>query len=183
MKVTFALLLAAACLNAQQIHIQLDRSQTKIGFTLGDVLHTVHGTFQLTEGNISVDPATGKAAGRLIVSANSGDSGSHARDSRMTNTVLQAAEFPQISFMPDRIDGKLNLTGDSAFQLHGAFGLHGGTHELTMAVKSHIEAGRVTASARFDVPYVDWGLKDPSTLFLKVNHIVQIEVNAAGATE
>lgn len=152
-----------------------------ISFRLGDVLHTVHGTFKLTNGELWFDSSTSKAGGRLIVAAGSGDTGSHARDSRMNKNVLKSDRFTDITFSPDRIDGKVDLTGDSAFQLHGLFGIHGVTHELTTSVKSHFAGNRLNASSTFDVPYVKWGLKDPSTLFLKVNNTVQIQIETAGS--
>ena len=39
------------------------------------------------------------------------------------------------------------------------------------------------AHAKFDVPYVNWGMKDPSTLFLKVDNSVQISIAAAGVLQ
>jgi polyisoprenoid-binding protein YceI len=165
---------------SQQVHIELDPNATKIGFTLGDVLHTVHGAFKLTKGEMEFDPATGKAGGWLIVSANTGDSGSHARDSRMAKNVLQTDQYPDITFVPDRIEGKINNPGDSDIQLHGLFGIHGATHDLTMHVKSHLSENRMTATATFEVPYVKWGLKDPSTFVLRVSNLVQIEITAVG---
>ncbi|HSU32152.1 MAG TPA: YceI family protein [Bryobacteraceae bacterium] len=168
---------------AQPLHVKLDPNQTKINFILGDVLHTIHGTFKLGDGDIWIDAATGKAGGRITVSADTGDSGSRARDSRMDKSVLQTSKFPEITFAPDRIDGQLNEAGESTFHLHGLFGIHGATHDLTMIVKSHIEGNRVTANADFDVPYVKWGMKDPSTLFLRVDKMVRIEIAAAGKSE
>ena len=53
-------------------------------------------------------------------------------------------------------------------RLHGQFTIHGGAHEVTMAVKAHIENQRLTATIDFQVPYVQWGMKNPSTLFLRV---------------
>ncbi|MDQ2712155.1 MAG: YceI family protein [Acidobacteriota bacterium] len=168
---------------AQQAHVVLDTNATKVNFTLSDVLHTVHGVFRLTKGDFWVDPPTGKAGGEMIVGAATGDSGSHSRDGRMKKNILQTDQYSEITFRPDRIDGNLSLSGDSAFKLHGLFTIHGAAHELTMNVKSHIEAGRVAATADFDVPYVQWGMKDPSTLFLRVNNAVTIDIEAVGRTQ
>ena len=46
-----ALLAAADSIPAQPgTSVVLDPAQTSVEFTLGDVLHTVHGTFRLTSG-------------------------------------------------------------------------------------------------------------------------------------
>ncbi len=175
------LLLAATSLFAQHTQVRLDTQVTKVNFTLGDVLHTVHGTFQLTKGELWLDPTSCKAGGTLIVNGASGDSGSHARDSRMSRNILEASLYPQITFTPDRIDGRVDLSGHSEFKLHGVFTIHGVSHELTMNVKANIDGPRLTATADFSVPYVQWGMKNPSTLFLRVNDAVPIEIDAVGA--
>jgi polyisoprenoid-binding protein YceI len=114
------------------------------------------------------------------VNALSGESGSGARDSRMHKNILESAKFADITFAPDRVEGKVNLQGDSEVRLHGQFTIHGGTHEITMNVKSHMEQQRLTASITFPVPYVQWGMKNPSTMFLRVNNTVEIAIQAAG---
>lgn len=183
MKAVLLTVLTAAPLFTQPIHVKLDPDRTTILFTLPDVLHTVHGTFKLTEGDVWIDPATGRAGGRVVVNAARGDSGSHARDSRMEKNILQAQLFPQITFSPDRLEGTVAAAGDSSFQLLGDFAIHGLSHRLALAVKSHIDGGRVTATASLEVPYVSWGMKDPSTLFLRVSDTVQIQISAVGRTD
>jgi polyisoprenoid-binding protein YceI len=98
----------------------------------------------------------------------------------MEKNILQADLYPEIKFSPNRIEGKVNLSGQSEFKLQGLFSIHGGTHELTMSVKSEIQGDRVKATASFDVPYVEWGMKNPSTLFLRVKGTVPIEIQAVG---
>lgn len=184
MKFVLPLLLAAgSLLLGQKTQIKLNTDITKVNYTVADVLHTVHGTFKLTTGDLWVDPASGKAGGALVVNGKSGSSGSHARDSRMHKNILESEIYPEITFAPDRIDGKLALSGHSEFKLHGIFTIHGGSHELTMNVKSDINGKHIIASASFDVPYVKWGLKNPSTLFLRVNETVPIEIDAVGEIE
>ena len=74
-----AVLLFASVANiasAAETTVTFDPAHTSVDFTLGDVLHTVHGSFKLKNGTISFDPATGKATGVFVVDATSGDSGS-----------------------------------------------------------------------------------------------------------
>jgi polyisoprenoid-binding protein YceI len=157
----------------------LDPSQTRVEFTLGDVLHTVKGTFQLVSGSLRLDAATGQASGELIVDARSGDSGSKARDKRMHANVLQSDRYPQITFRPDRVDGRLAAEGKSQVELHGVFGIHGADHELTVPATVEAAGGIYNVTATFAVPYVKWGMKNPSTLLLRVSDTVEITVHTA----
>jgi polyisoprenoid-binding protein YceI len=140
----FALSLTSTAV-AQEAVLELDPAQTQVGFTLGDVLHTVHGTFKLKRGTVRFDPATGHAGGLVVVDATSGDSSSHARDHKMNKDILESAQYPEITFTPQ-----------------------------------HLEGEQLTADTHFTIPYVSWGLKNPSTLFLRVNDTVDITIHAAG---
>jgi polyisoprenoid-binding protein YceI len=171
-----ALLLAAASLPAQETALQFDPAQTHVAFTLADVLHTVHGQFVLKRGTIRFDPQTGKASGELVVDAGTGNSGSAARDRRMTQNILEFVKFPEIVFRPDRVQGKVEPKGSSQVELHGIFLIHGQRHELVMPVQVQADGGQYTAAAHFTVPYVQWGMKNPSTLFLRVSDKVDIDI-------
>ncbi len=170
----------AGLASAEHFRLHLDRSQTQVHFTLGDVLHTVHGVFKLKSGDLWFDPSTGQVGGQIVVDALSGESGSEARDSRMHKNILESAMYPEIMFVPDRIEGKVNLEGDSAVSLRGQLTIHGAAHELTMNVKAHVDHQHLTAEIGFPVPYVKWGMKNPSTLFLRVKDTVEIGIQASG---
>ena len=176
-RLIFASLFAAALLPAQPVELQMDAAQTKVEFTLGDVLHTVHGAFALKRGDLRFDPATGKAEGELVVDAASGNSGSNARDSRMKNNILETDRFPEIVFRPDRVEGKVAPQGASQVQLHGIFSIHGQDHEIAFPAAVEGSGGQYQVTAHFEVPYVKWGMKNPSTLFLRVNDKVEITIH------
>jgi len=71
----FVLLVTSYAAFAQQRSFTFDPPQTRVDFTLGDVLHTVHGEFRLKRGTIQLDSSSGTASGELVVDATSGDSG------------------------------------------------------------------------------------------------------------
>jgi len=165
---------------AQEEMLELDTAQTRVGFTLGDVLHTVHGTFKLKRGVIKFDPATGHASGLVVVDATSGDSGSHARDHKMHKEVLESAQYPEVTFAPDQIQAQVSGQADSQVHVRGIFNLHGANHPLTLVVQVHLAGNQLTADTHFAIPYASWGLKNPSKFFLRVNDTVDISVHAVG---
>jgi hypothetical protein len=79
------------------------------------------------------------------------------------------------------LDGKLALSGPSDVQLHGVLSLHGGDHDLIVPVRVEIAGDQWKGSTRFQVPYIEWGLKDPSNFLLKVKPNVEIELELAGS--
>ena len=165
-------------LEAGPFEVLFDPSTTHVKFTLGDVLHTVHGEFRLRSGAMRFDPVSGDTSGAIVVDAASGHSGSTARDSRMHKNILESSKYPEITFAPDHLSGAFKPLGASDLQLHGSFSIHGASHEITVPVHVQAQKGQLTISAQFAVPYVKWGMKNPSTLLLRVNDIVEIVVDA-----
>ena len=174
------ILAAAAPANAQPCTLELDPAETRIEYTLADVLHTVHGTFRLKRGTLRFDPETGKADGLIEVDAASGDSGSAARDRRMKRNVLETQRYREITFRPTAMHGRLAAEGESKVEVVGRFGLHGAEHDITVPAVVRISGGRLTADLQFAVPYVAWGLKDPSTFVLRVGKEVGIRLHTSG---
>jgi polyisoprenoid-binding protein YceI len=156
----------------------IDPAQTKVEFTLGSLLHTVHGDFHLKRGTLSFDPQSGKASGEIVVDASSGESGSEARDKRMHAAILEITRYPEITFRPDRVDGRVASEGKSEVQLHGVFAIHGVEHEILLPVTVDAGGGQYNVIGIFEVPYVKWGMKNPSTLMLRVDDKVEITIHS-----
>jgi polyisoprenoid-binding protein YceI len=178
--VTAFVFLIATLSFAQQQVFQLNPAQSEVNFTLSDVLHTVHGKFQLKSGVLRFDNATGVASGELIVDATTGDSGSNARDKKMKRDILETDKFPTIVFRPQKITGTVAPSGGSQVQMQGIMTLHGQPHPMTLVVPVQVDGNSASALVHFDVPYQEWGLKNPSTLFLRVSNTVNIDVHAVG---
>jgi polyisoprenoid-binding protein YceI len=165
---------------AQPITLLCNPAQTTAKFTLGDVLHTVHGDFKVKSCELHFDPASSKIDGTMVFDAASGQSGSVGRDRKMHKEVLESARYPEISFRPDRVDGNIAPTGVSPVRIHGMFAIHGAEHEMTSPVEVKFDSGHWTASAHFPVPYAKWGMKNPSVFLLRVGDTVDIELQAGG---
>jgi len=178
-------LLSAATLfaTAQTTTFHLDPAETSVKFTVGDVLHTVHGTFKLDHGWLQFEPSSGKISGEIVVDAKSGGSGSGMRDRKMHKEVLESEKYPEISFRPDRIEGTVADQGKSSVKVHGMFRIHGVDREIDVPAEVEMLSGRWTATVHFTVPYAKWGMKNPSTLFLRVDDSVQIDLALAGSAQ
>jgi polyisoprenoid-binding protein YceI len=168
---------------AHQITLSVDPSQTKVHYVVDTTLHTVHGTFTLKSGSLQFDPQTGKAAGAIVVNAASGESGNSSRDQRMHKEILETVKYAEATFRPTQIEGQVSLTSPSDFKVRGIISLHGTDHELVVPVHSEFTGGQWKGTAKFDIPYIQWGIKDPSNFFLKVKPTVNVELELAGVTK
>lgn len=158
----------------------LDPAQTEIHWKLSG-LHPVHGTFKLKSGEFFFNPKTGTAEGEILVDATTGESGNAARDKRMQNEVLESNRYPAIFYHPTEIKGPFKAgEGTQDLTAEGTFNIHGADHPLELPLKVQISADTATATTRFTVPYVEWGMKNPSRLLLRVSKQVEIEVSAKG---
>lgn len=177
----FCAIVFSAPVQAQSITLNLDPARTQITFTLGATLHTVEGSFKLKNSAIQFNPATGKASGDIVVDATSGESGNNSRDRKMHKSVLESQNYPEIVFVPERVQGQVLLSGESHVQIQGLVKLHGGQHEITIPADIQVTGAQLTANLHFAVPYVEWGLKDPSTFVLHVEKKVDVAIRVAGS--
>lgn len=174
-----SLLFAASAL-AQRQAFTVDPSASQVAFALAGSGHHVNGTFHVESGSIDFDPTAHTISGSVVVAAGSGNSGEASRDKKMNNEVLDVAHYAEVTFVPQKFDGAIASTGDSTIQVSGTFTLHGTPHDLTVPIEIHIDGGALTAKAHFVVPYVKWGLKDPSVFILKVAKEVDLDLTLTG---
>ena len=160
----------------------LDPAKTEIKFSVNSTLHTVHGSFNLKRGSIQLDPETGKASGEIVIDLPSGASGNGSRDKRMHKELLESLKYPEAIFTPDRIEGHIAPQGASEIDVHGVFRIHGADHELALHLQVQGSGGgQYIATTHFTIPYIEWGMKNPSNFLLKVDNKVEIEVRAESA--
>jgi len=175
------LLLAATALAQKPQNpfaVTLDPATTAIHWTLNTTIHTVHGTFKLKSGAFRIDPATGDASGLIVIDATSGESGDSSRDKRMHAAIIESPQYPTITFRPTHVDGLIDLSAAGPVTVHGIFTLHGQDHPLQITVNLHPQAPAVALSTHFTVPFVAWGLKDPSTFVFRTDKEVLLDIDA-----
>jgi polyisoprenoid-binding protein YceI len=166
-----------------EIALTLDPAQTKVHFNVDSTLHMVHGTLALKSGSLQFDPQTGKSSGSIVVNAVSCETGNSSRDQRLHKEILETGKFAEATFRPSQIDGQVSLTSPSDFKLKGIITLHGTDHELVADVHSEFSGDHWKGTAKFDVPYTKWGIKDPSNFLLRVKPVVNVELELSGSTK
>jgi polyisoprenoid-binding protein YceI len=169
---------AVAQEKASGLDFNLDPANTVIHWTLNTNVHVVHGTFKLENGTVHIDPATGNATGLIVIDATSGNSGDSARDKRMDNVVLETAKYPIITFRPTRVEGKVDLNAPGPITVDGVMTLLGQDHPMQLTVSLHPKEAGLASQVHFIVPYVAWGLKDPSFMMFRTDKQVAIDIEA-----
>jgi polyisoprenoid-binding protein YceI len=169
--------------HAQQSVVTLDPGNTNIDFTLEATLHTVHGNFELKSGQIRFDPSSGSAEGSIVIDATSANTGNHSRDQNMHGEILESARFPEIIFTPNSMKNADFLTpgrrGTAEVEVSGTVRLLGQDHDAVLKISVQPEEdGQMKISTRLSVPYVKWGLKNPSTFLLRVSDTVEVDIQA-----
>jgi len=173
------LLAPVALAQHQTFVVNPDASEVKM--TLNTTHEVVMGTFHVQSGSIEFDRSNSKMSGSVIVLAGSGKTGNDSRDKKMCRDVLQIEQHATISFEPKTYAGAIGSSGDSTIQVSGIFTLLGTPHEITVPMVVHLDGTNATARDHFVVPYVQWGLKNPSFLIWRADDDVAIDLNLAGA--
>jgi polyisoprenoid-binding protein YceI len=173
-----AVLAPAALAQHQTFVVNPDASEVKI--TLKTTHELVNGAFHVQSGSIEFDRSTPKMLGSVVVLAGSGKTGNDSRDKKMNKDILKVEQYATVSFEPKTYTGAIALSGDSTIQVTGVFTLLGTPHEITIPILVHLEGITATAKAHFVVPYVQWGLKNPSFMIWKADDDVAIDLFLAG---
>lgn len=168
---------------AEQSTLVLDPSASKVGFTLDATGHTVEGTMAVKSGRFVFDSATGAASGEIVLDLKSARTGSDGRDGDMHKKILETDKFPTATFRAEKVRGAVAPSGTSQITLDGTLSFHGADHKMSLPAKVAVENGRARADTQLQIPYVQWGLHDPSVFVLRVAKVVDVTVNAVGTLE
>ena len=168
----------AALAQHQTFAVNPDASEVKM--TLKTTHERVNGTFHVQSGSIEFDRSTPKMSGSVIVLAGSGKTGNDSRDKKMYKDTLEVERHATVSFEPNAYTGTIASSGDSTIQVTGIFTLLGTPHEITVPMSVHLDGASTTVKAHFVVPYVQWGLKNPSFMIWKADNDVAIDLNLVG---
>jgi hypothetical protein len=174
-----ALIFAPSVL-AQHKTFAVNSDASEVRMKLNTTREVVNGTFHVQSGSIEFDRSATKISGTVVVAAGSGKTGNDSRDKKMNKDILKVGQYTTVSFAPKTYQGTILASGDSTIQVSGVFTLLGTPHDLTIPMQIHIDGSKATAKAQFVVPYVQWGLKNPSFLIWKADNDVAIDLSLVG---
>jgi len=184
LKGTLALASAIAAVTlpvaASEHVLRIDPDGTAVTFVLEATAHDVEGTLVVVSGEIRFDPETGAASGQIVVDAKRADTGNARRDRKMHDDVLETARYPLFVFRPSSFSGAYAESGRSDVELGGTMSIHGEDHPMNLAATVTVDGGRLSGRAEFSIPYVDWGMEDPSWFVLRVAKQVRVRVEIRG---
>jgi len=173
------LLLAPTALAQRQTFV-VNPDASVVKMTLNTTHELVTGTFHIQSGSIDFDRSTPKMSGSVVVLSGSGKTGNDSRDKKMNKDILKVEQYAKVSFEPKSYVGTIEPSGDSTIQVAGTFTLLGTPHEITIPIVVHLDSTSAIAKAHFIVPYVQWGLKNPSFLIWKADNDVAIDLFLTG---
>lgn len=168
---------------AGQRVLVLDPAASRVSFTLPATGHTVEGKLAVKSGRIAFDSETGAASGEIVIDLASAETGNKSRDKTMHEEVLETGQHPLAVFRAEKIRGALAPAGPSQVTLDGTLTFHGGDHKVSLPAKVENQDGRLKAETELEIPFVAWGLHDPSLLMLRVAKVVKVKVAARGSLE
>ena len=181
---TFAIfVLALICtpaLLAQQQKFAVNPDSSEVKIRLNTTHEVVNGTFHVQSGSIDFDRTASRISGMVIVGTGTGKTGNEGRDKKMKKDILKVEQFATVSFAPKTYTGTIAASGDSNIQVTGVFTLQGIPHDLTIPMRIHIDGLKATVQGDFVIPYVQWGLKNPSFLIWKAENDVRVDLDLIG---
>jgi polyisoprenoid-binding protein YceI len=154
----------ASTVESEDDVLWLDPQHTNISFVVLGNLHETHGRFTLRSGTIAINPRNGDATGEMVINAASENSGKELLDAIMKNAILEIGRYPEIVFIPQRVEGVRAASGDFYGRITGLMQMHGSIYTMGTEFHGHLEGDELTAECKFLVPYEQWGVESPNVL-------------------
>ena len=167
---------------AKNVSMHFDPAATVIHFTVKSLLHDARGSFKLKGGVLAVDPTSGLAQGEVLIDATTGTTGNQGTDARLQKEVLESGRYPSIFFHAEHLEGHLpESDGAADVTAVGTFNIHGVDHAEQIRMHVVRSGSAFTATGQFTIPYVAWGMKDPSTGMIHYAKQAIVNIDAKGS--
>jgi polyisoprenoid-binding protein YceI len=175
---TAALLLMAAAA------FRIAPGHAEAGFDLKATMHTVHGRTSKVVGEVRAqdEPNGSKTLdGTIEVDAASLDTANASRDRTLHAKSLEVGRYPLLVFAPRRFvpSGPVGPDGAVPGTLSGSLTIRETTKPIAMdATLTPLDGGGYRVAGRFDVAWADFGIPDPSFLFVRIEKVAHAHFTA-----
>ena len=153
---------------ADSYEMLLDAQNTTVTFSFAALAHTVHGVVPIVPSKIKIDNRQQRVHGLVYIDTTKISTHNKDRDKKMHREVLESARFPDIYFKPILYRGDLQLGKAGQIELVGELYIHGDSHTIEVPCSVDWQEGQLHLSANYTLPYVAWGMKDPSKFIFRV---------------
>jgi polyisoprenoid-binding protein YceI len=156
-----------------------DNTSGNIKFELDSTLHVVPGDATSFTTELNVEE---KVTGKLVIQAESIQTGIGVRDQRMYDYCLDSKKYPTIVFdvrgITGDVDGFKSKQGNGTVNLHGQLSIRSTTRDLVIpATYSWSDAG-IALAGKTTVLWTDFGVPDPSIMISKVQPKLELSFDA-----
>ena len=184
-----ALALCSRPAEAVEQHYRIDLEATEISVAVPEPLSWIRGDavgkFRMSSCDVYQDPKRPANDGANIwveatIDAASYNSGNSMRDNDVKGAVLDATDFPTISFKGGSSWTDVKQTSDTsgAAVLKGELMLHGETRPFEVPVQVALSGDKLIANGEISFDYTDFGIKPPSMLGFKSGNIAKVSFHA-----
>ncbi|NOX26904.1 MAG: polyisoprenoid-binding protein [Gammaproteobacteria bacterium] len=142
---------------------------------------TMHGRFNKTEGSIVIDQEAKTGSVKIIIDAESVDTGHKKRDDHLRSPdFLNAAEFPEITYESTKVsingntatvEGELTIAGTSKAVTLNVSKISCGVHPFNKKEVCGFDASATISRADFGITYGSPAIGDSMTLTFEVEGI------------
>ncbi len=178
------LLLYVPALAEQHFRVDLDASEitAAVAEPISSIRGDAVGKLRLLSCDIYQDPKRRADDGaniwvEAIIDAASYHSDSGMRDSSVKSSILDAKDFPTISFKGGSSWTDVNQTSETSGSatLKGQLMLHGAVRPFEVPVRVSLSGDKLIGDGEVSFNYSDFGITQPSILGLKAGNMVKID--------
>jgi polyisoprenoid-binding protein YceI len=179
--VTLLLATTSHPVSGESRRLAIQSTDSRVTFVVDATLHKVHGRVELVDSELRFDPETGDIEGQLLIDATSADTGNKKRDRKMHASVLRSSEHPTIVLETRNTEGLWLPDDASSLILHASLRLLDVDHDVSIPLTVTADESGLRVEGSFVIPYVAWGLENPSRFMLRVGKEVEIQFDLRGS--
>ena len=170
---------------AAEQHFRIDLDASEITAAVPEPLSSIRGDavgkFRLLSCDIYQDSKRRADDGaniwvEAVVDASSYHSDRTMRDGLVKSSILDAKDFPTISFKGGSAWTDVQRTSETAGSatLKGELMMHGAVRPFEVPVRVSLAGDKLTGSGEVSFNYTDFGIEQPSILGLKAGNMVKV---------